>query len=42
MKFQSAMLEYRLQKGKDEYEPIYYYADIDLPQILAGVNVSFL
>lgn len=41
MKFEGAMLEYRLQKGNDTFEPIYYYKKIDLPQILARRECEF-
>ncbi len=41
MKFQSAMLEYRLQKGKDQFIPIYHYSNIDLEQILARRECEF-
>ena len=41
MKFENAMLEYRLQKGTNSYEPIYYYSAIDLPQILARRECEF-
>ena len=33
MKFEGAMLEYRLQRNSDKFEPIFYYSHIDLPQI---------
>jgi hypothetical protein len=41
MKFTSAMLEYRLQKGKDQFVPIYHYPNIDLEQILARRECEF-
>ena len=41
MQFEGAMLEYRLQKGKDKFEPIYYYTNIDLPQILTRRECEF-
>jgi hypothetical protein len=41
MNFQSVILEYRLQKRKDEFEPIYHYPQIELPQILARRECEF-
>ncbi|WP_068982913.1 MULTISPECIES: hypothetical protein [Lysinibacillus] len=41
MQFEGAMLEYRLQKEKDKFEPIYYYTNIDLPQILTRRECEF-
>ena len=41
MKFQSATLEYRLQKGKDQFVPIFHYPTIDLEQILARRECEF-
>lgn len=40
MKFDSAILEYRLKKG-NEFVPIYYYNDIELGQILARRECEF-
>ncbi len=41
MHFEGAMLEYRLQKEKDKFEPIFYYTNIDLPQILTRRECEF-
>lgn len=41
MKFQSAILEYRLQKGQEQFIPIYHYSDIELEQILARRECEF-
>jgi hypothetical protein len=41
MKFQSAVLEYRLQKGNNQFVPIYHYPDIELEQILARRECEF-
>ncbi|MFC7686986.1 hypothetical protein [Ureibacillus sp. GCM10028918] len=41
MKFENAMLEYRLHKGTNLYEPIYYYTTIELSQILARRECEF-
>lgn len=41
MKFQSATLEYRLQKGKNHFVPIFHYPAIDLEQILARRECEF-
>lgn len=41
MKFQSATLEYRLIKGKDEFIPIYHYPEIELEQILVRRECEF-
>lgn len=41
MKFEGAMLEYRLQRNSDKFEPIFYYSHIDLPQILARRECEF-
>ncbi|MCQ6275666.1 hypothetical protein JMM81_11920 [Bacillus sp. V3B] len=41
MKFQKAVLEYRLQKGKEHYVPIYHYPEIELEQILARRECEF-
>ena len=41
MKFEQAILEYRLKKGFDHFVPIYYYSDIDLGQILARRECEF-
>ena len=41
MKFQSATLEYRLQKGKNQFVPIFHYPAIDLEQILARRECEF-
>ncbi|MFI8687860.1 hypothetical protein [Rossellomorea sp. NPDC077527] len=35
------LLEYRLRKGNDSYEPIYHYPDIELEQILARRECEF-
>ncbi len=37
----SVILEYRLQKSKDEFIPIYHYPDIELQQILARRECEF-
>lgn len=41
MKFRSAVLEYRLQKGPEQFVPIYHYPDIELEQILARRECEF-
>ena len=41
MNFQSVVLEYRLQKGRDEYIAIYHYPHIELEQILARRECEF-
>jgi hypothetical protein len=41
MKFRKAILEYRLQKEKEEYVSIYHYPNIDLEQILARRECEF-
>lgn len=41
MKFKHALLEYRLRKSRDVFEPIYYYADIDLGEVLARRECEF-
>ncbi|RKQ11983.1 hypothetical protein [Ureibacillus endophyticus] len=41
MEFENAILEYRLKKGSNEFEPIYYYPDIDLGEILARRECEF-
>ena len=37
----SVILEYRLQKSKDEFIPIYHYTNIELQQILARRECEF-
>ncbi len=37
----SVILEYRLQKSKDEFIPIYHYPNIELQQILARRECEF-
>lgn len=39
--FPSPVLEYRLQKGRDEYIPIFHYPHIELEQILARRECEF-
>ncbi|MDN4492546.1 hypothetical protein [Ureibacillus aquaedulcis] len=41
MKFENAVLEYRLHKATNLYEPIYYYKMIELSQILARRECEF-
>lgn len=41
MEFQSVILEYRLQKGPEQFVPIYHYPGIDLEQILARRECEF-
>jgi hypothetical protein len=41
MKFQKAVLEYRLQKGKEHFVPIYHYPEIELEQILTRRECEF-
>lgn len=41
MRFRSAVLEYRLQKGAEQFVPIYHYPDIELEQILARRECEF-
>jgi hypothetical protein len=41
MTFRSAVLEYRLQKGPEQFVPIYHYQDIELEQILARRECEF-
>jgi hypothetical protein len=41
MKFQKAVLEYRLQKGKEDYVSIYHYPEIELEQILTRRECEF-
>lgn len=41
MKFHKPVLEYRLQKGKEHYVPIYHYPEIELEQILTRRECEF-
>ncbi|MFJ8246176.1 hypothetical protein [Peribacillus asahii] len=41
MEFQSVILEYRLQKGPEQFVTIYHYPGIDLEQILARRECEF-
>jgi len=41
MKYQHAVLEYRLQKGMGNFVPIYHYPNIELQQILARRECEF-
>ncbi|SOC05294.1 hypothetical protein SAMN05880501_10439 [Ureibacillus xyleni] len=41
MKYENAVLEYRLKKGRNEFVPLYYYSDIDLGEILARRECEF-
>lgn len=41
MKYEWALLEYRLRKRNEEFEPIFYYNDIGLGEILARRECEF-